>query len=311
MLTDVQERTAKAIVNLFETSQVLGDYAKVTLIPGDTGQLTYGRSQTTLASGGLHGLIGAYTGAAGALFSNDLAPFVAALEVKDPTLNADRYFHNLLRAAADDPVMRASQDRFFDETYWRPALRAASRDGIASALGIAVVYDSWVHGSWGTIRARTSNAAGLVGDVGERAWIAAYVHERHTWLSGHRRADLRRTVYRMEALLDLVQNGDWTLPLPMIVRGQAIDEAVLTGPPPGVFDGPRPRSRSLRLTQPITRGLDVRLAQVALSRPGHDLEVAADGLFGRRSERAVSDFQERVGLPPTGAVDEATFDRLL
>ena len=35
MLTELQKRTAQAIVNLFETGQVRGDYGKVTLIPGD------------------------------------------------------------------------------------------------------------------------------------------------------------------------------------------------------------------------------------------------------------------------------------
>ncbi len=36
MLTTTQKKTAEAIINLFETSQVLGDYSKVTLISGDT-----------------------------------------------------------------------------------------------------------------------------------------------------------------------------------------------------------------------------------------------------------------------------------
>ena len=54
MLSEQQKPTAQAIVNLFETGRVRGDYAGVTLIPGDTGHLTSGRSQTTLASGNLH-----------------------------------------------------------------------------------------------------------------------------------------------------------------------------------------------------------------------------------------------------------------
>ncbi len=54
MLADLQKRTAQGIVNIFETGQVQGDYGKVTLLAGDTGHLTYGRSQTTLASGNLY-----------------------------------------------------------------------------------------------------------------------------------------------------------------------------------------------------------------------------------------------------------------
>jgi chitosanase len=47
MLTDLQTRAAQAIVNVFETGTPRGDYGRVTLLAGDTGHLTYGRSQTT------------------------------------------------------------------------------------------------------------------------------------------------------------------------------------------------------------------------------------------------------------------------
>jgi chitosanase len=53
MLTSSQKDTAQAIVNVFETSAVLGKYGQVTLIPCDSGHLTFGRSQTTLGSGNL------------------------------------------------------------------------------------------------------------------------------------------------------------------------------------------------------------------------------------------------------------------
>jgi Glycosyl hydrolase family 46 len=166
VLTDEQEQTAKAIVNIFETGRVRADYANVTLIPGDSGQLTYGRTQTTLASGGLHELIRAYTSAPGAVFRSDLEPFLGALEARDPALNDNLYFRNLLSAAADDPVMRRTQDDFFDRTKWRPANQAAARDGIVSALGTAVVYDSVVHGSWQTLRARANTVAGVASAPG-------------------------------------------------------------------------------------------------------------------------------------------------
>ena len=59
-MNDLQKRTAQAIVNIFETGRVAGDYGAVTLLPGDAGHLTYGRSQTTLGSGNLFLLIKAY-----------------------------------------------------------------------------------------------------------------------------------------------------------------------------------------------------------------------------------------------------------
>ena len=39
MLTPTQKKSAQAIVNIFETGFVLGDYGNVTVIPGDTGHL--------------------------------------------------------------------------------------------------------------------------------------------------------------------------------------------------------------------------------------------------------------------------------
>jgi hypothetical protein len=159
-LTDIQRRTVEAIVNAFETGSVLGDYAKVTLIPGDTGQLTYGRSQTTLTSGGLHALVCAYCNADDALFAADLRGFLLPLEAADPALN---------------------------DTTW---------------------------------------------------------------------------------------------------------------------------SRTLLLDLPIQRGLDVRLLQLALSRPGRDVPVVADGLFGPATRAALESFQAATGLPVTGTAEPALFDLL-
>jgi chitosanase len=74
MLNQLQKRAAQAIVNIFETGRVLGDYSRVTLLPGDTGHLSYGRSQATLGSGNLFSLINAYCEAANAQFALALRP---------------------------------------------------------------------------------------------------------------------------------------------------------------------------------------------------------------------------------------------
>src|SRR4051794_35261586 len=125
--TLTQTRTIQAIVNLFETSQVRGDYGQVTVLAGDTGHLTFGRSQTTLGSGGLHDLIARYCGNSGARFGRRLARWLPAMQARDVSLDAVLDLHNVLRATADDPVMRDTQDVFFDETYFIPAMRAAAR----------------------------------------------------------------------------------------------------------------------------------------------------------------------------------------
>ena len=288
---------------------MLGDYGSVTVIAGDTGHLTFGRSQTTLGSGNLSALLEQYCGNAGALFAPRLAPLLPRFAAGDLTLDGDTRLHNLLRATADDRVMRETQDRFFDETYFQPAQRAAARLGITSPLGVAVVYDSHVHGSWGTLRERTTAAVGAPARIGERAWITAYVHQRRHWLATHPRSDLRATVYRMDAFQRLIELDMWALPLPLVVRGREISTLTLAAVPPGCFDGPPPGSRPIALATPLLRGLDVRRVQLALSDRGVD--IRADGVYGQGSQRCVQALQRTQGLPPTGALAPAEILALL
>jgi len=268
-LTSTQARTLEAIVNLFETGQVLGDYGQVTVLAGDTGHLTFGRSQTTLGSGNLHTLLQRYCSNGGARFGRRLEPFLPQIAARDTALDGHARLHNLLRATADDPVMRDVQDQFFTDVYFRPAVRTAERQGIGLPLGMAVVYDSFVHGSWGRIRDRVS---GTPGTRGERAWVTDYVA--------------------------------WGLELPLVIRGAEVSLASLAGTPPGAFDGPHPGTRLISLPtspSPLQRGLDVRLVQLALSERG--AEIRADGVYGRASADRVADHQRSIGAAATGVVD--------
>ncbi len=134
MLTELQKKIAQGIVNVFETGRVRGDYGKVTLIPRDPGHLSYGRSQTTLASGNLSRLIHAYCGAVGAqpAAAGALRDYLDRVENRDTTLDTDTAFHNLLHEAGGDPVMHIVQDQFFDQTYWTPAVHSGSISGIST-----------------------------------------------------------------------------------------------------------------------------------------------------------------------------------
>src|SRR4029453_5387556 len=98
MLTSTQKKTAEAIVNLFETGEVLGDYSQVTVLAGDTGHLTFGRSQTTLGSGNLHELLQRYCANTGARFGRRLSPYLARLLAHDFGLDEERTLHNILRS---------------------------------------------------------------------------------------------------------------------------------------------------------------------------------------------------------------------
>ena len=194
MLTDHQTRTIWAMLNILETSTPHGRYDMVTLIPGDTGHLTYGRTQTTLSSGNLWKLVDAYCARDDAWFAAGLRPFLPRLKTKDVTLDEDMELRWLLEDAGSDPVMREEQDKFFDKVYWQPCCQGAAACCFEEALSHAVVYDGFIHGSWGSIRNKTNERVGPPSRENEHDWIAAYVDTRRQWLANHKRADLRKTV---------------------------------------------------------------------------------------------------------------------
>ena len=310
MLTDLQKQAAQAIINIFETGRVLGEYGQVTLLPRDTGHLTYGRAQTTLASGNLALLIRAYCDADDAQFADALRLHLPALNALDTRLDNDAEFRDLLHRAGDDPVMRTEQDAFFDRVYWGPAIRSVDYIGAETALGTAIVYDSRIHGSWHALRDRTIEQSGRLTTLGEAGWFDCYVQTRKDWLSGHSNSLLHRTTYRMEAFSDLMASDSWALDLPITVRGLTIDQATLAGstePVANAWAG-SDDERLLKLTDPYMTGEDVRAMQQALADAG--IDVGVDGVFGPGTEAAVRQFQEREGLQSDGIAGPATLSLL-
>ncbi len=302
MLTDLQKQTAQAIVNIFETGRVRGDYAKVTLISGDTGHLTYGRAQTTLASGNLHLLIKDYCETPGAALAAELRRFLGKLAACDTSLDRDMTFRSLLEEAGHDPVMRDCQDRFFDRVYWSVAMQRAANVGVAKALSTSVVYDSTVHGSWPLVQTRTVGRHGSPAGIGEEAWITRYVAERREWLATNVNPKLHATVYRMDAFRGLIEAGSWDLPLPLRVRGVTIDEESLVATEPIRVSADD--QRTLLLRKPPLKGADVEAVQRALVVAGIQVEV--DGVFGKETDAAVRRFQEKQGLKVDGIVGSVT-----
>ena len=65
-------------------------------------------------------------------------------------------------------------------------------------------------------------------------------------------------------------------------------------------------SRELRLTYPYMRGDDVRELQRALKEQGYD-PGQIDGIFGKKTERAVKRFQKASGLKADGIAGRRTF----
>ena len=149
-------------------------------MPATRDILTFGRSQTTLGSGNLSLLLQQYCGNAGARFGRRLAAALPLAAARDIALDSDLKLHNVLRATADNPVMRDVQDVFFNNTFFDPAMRTADREGMTSPLGKAVVYDSFVHGAWARIRARVEGTPG----ESRRAGMGDVVRRRAPKLAG-------------------------------------------------------------------------------------------------------------------------------
>ena len=220
-LNDIQKRVIQRVVNVFETGSPDGDYATISIFkdgPHDIRQITYGRSQTT-EYGNLRQLVEQYVGASG-LFSQQLQPY--ASKVGSIPLTDDANFKNLLkRAAREDPVMRKTQDAFFDRVYYRPALKWADTQGFVLPLSALIIYDSFIHSGsiiW-VIRNMFPESPPAAGG-NEKAWTTAYVNARHKWLGSHPRPAVRNTTYRTQCFKNEIQRGNWDLSqLPINANG--------------------------------------------------------------------------------------------
>lgn len=307
MLTVLQKKTAQSIVNIFETGKPLGNYGNVTVLTGDTGHLTYGRSQTTLASGNLALLLHAYCDATG-LLSDSLRQYLSAFDRRDIKLDNNEKVKSLLREAGNDPVMRRIQDEFFDRIYWEPALKSSEYISVIKPLSITVIYDSRIHGSYHAIRDTTNQQYGQVKDIGEEEWIKSYVSVRRDWLANHSNTLLHKTVYRMDSFRDLINNDKWDLPLPLTVRNVMISEELFRPEyeTPAIVSATDINERVLFYTRPMMRGDDVKRVQKALGFKGEEI----DGIFGQKTDEAVREFQKNHGLKVDGKVGPATWSEL-
>jgi len=166
-----------------------------------------------------------------------------------------------------------------------------------------VVYDSHIHGSWKRMRDRAIDRFGQAAAIGENTWIAHYIQTRRDWLANHSNSLLRKTVYRMDALRKLMDQGKWALELPLHVRGVRIDEDVLGGRPLRA-SAQDENERLLLLRTPYMEGGDVKEVQEVLVELG--LLTDADGVLGPKTAEAVKKFQARNSLEVDGIVGPAT-----
>jgi chitosanase len=287
-----QKSTIQAIVNVFETGRIQGNYGAIAVLKGDSGHLSYGRSQTTLGSGSLAKLLERYCAQGSSQFGSQLQPFLPRFRARDFTLDTDNNVKDLLKRAGADPVMRATQDQFFSEGYLLPAIQAAEGVGITEPLGQAVVYDSHIQGGWATVKVRAPKP----GAVGEREWVAEYIKQRTAWLKSLK-SPLPSTTYRMDSFTALADTGNWALGLPLVVHGITITADAISGDTTG------PSARVLRLITPFMKGDDVAQLQKALNQH-QGFENTPDGTYGPFTDTLVKQWQGQQKINETGVGPE-------
>jgi chitosanase len=289
-MNELQQNTARAIVNVFETGRVPGNYAAVAVLKGDSGHLSYGRSQAALGSGVLFQLLDGYCQKQSAKYAAQLQPYLPRFKNKDSTLDTDDALKALLKlAATNDPVMRLTQDQFFDCRYLAPACSDAAALGVVEPLGATVIYDSRIQGGWPLLKQRI----GPVTPRGSKDWVRRYLALRKAWLKSLA-PPLPSTVYRMDSFDSLVKLENWNLDLPVTVHSIAITAEALAADVPD-----QGQSRTLRLASPYLRGSDVTAVQQALQQQG--FPITPDGVYGAFTSKLVEQWQRTQSITEDGA----------
>jgi chitosanase len=223
-----QKRVIDEILAVLETGHLRSPaaYSTVALLRDKAG-VSYGLHQSTDRSGSLETILWRYLDRKGE-YAFALRPYMDELARNETAIIDPKHpppwvkqLMDLLEQAGADPVMQQCQDEVFDELYWEPAFRQGVSMGLKLPLSYCVVYDSFIHGAFNTVRKLFPEVPPSRGGE-EKPWTAAYVHARKEWLANHPNPLLHNTVYRPNTFIDLMAQGNWDLSTPLQVRGQEI-----------------------------------------------------------------------------------------
>ncbi len=152
-----------------------GDYGAIQT--KDSGIISYGVHQSTLASGNLGKLLEDYLNRAAS--SEEASPHAGVIQgymarIRDRAqhegLRSEQPLISALRAAGQELAMQQAQDAFFTDEFWAPAVKAALAHGITSQLGFVTVYDTHIQGGMESVLKSTrDNLGGIVGATVKRA----------------------------------------------------------------------------------------------------------------------------------------------
>jgi chitosanase len=220
-------------------------YGRTALEPGGRGILA-GIGDFATADGSVLRVVDAYVARVGPnRLSQQYRPALALLaEAASPETTGLEGFADAWRTTARDPAFRQAQDSVLGAEFLQPAMDAARAEGVRSALGIAVFFDTLLqHGdagdadSLGALVARTNARGPRAGAAGtaEKDWVVRFLDVRtETLLDPARpgRAQLwPLTIGRVQVLSDLAQAGDWDLSPPVVVSPYGTTHSIDATPP--------------------------------------------------------------------------------
>lgn len=225
--TERDKNAARAILSVFETDKEQGDPRAVAVLDDKAG-VSYGIKQFTHGSGSLEKVLRKFAVLAPAHLASALR-YADRLKDKSAAnveaMGKEGAFRQWLRQAGETPEMRMAQESIADEAYLNPAIEECERCAFIEPLSLAVVFDSFVQGSWA--RCKNDTNARHKHPVVERQWITDYLIVRTQFLRTRGSSAARASVYRPAAFQALIQRGNWQLTTPFQVRSRTIEEEEL------------------------------------------------------------------------------------
>ena len=232
-LTAQQKRIADQLVNIFEYSSTTARYDQVNDL-GDGRGFTCGKVGFTTSSHEVVDIVAAYVDQVPDSPLDRHLPRLRALAAKgsDDTSGLDGFQADWAHAATD-ARFRTLQDAAADRLTFQPALDAAHRLGLRTALGVAVLYDTAVQHGTGDDPDGLDALIEQAGPVGtEKEWLVKFLAVRADDLRDPHDQDSRKvwadSVDRADALRRLVEDDHYTLRPPLTVEAYG-DTYDLTG----------------------------------------------------------------------------------
>jgi chitosanase len=229
VLVGDKRRRVDELISAFEnsTTQIQYDYAENI---HDGRGVTAGRAGFTTATCDALSVIEAYGRRVG---DNALSGFVPELhrlcdQESDQTSGLpEQDYIDAWKAASRDKAFRDAQDEVVDNDSFLPAMRAADKLGLTTALARAQLYDAAVqHGvgddpdALNAMIERTNAHVGTPREAGEKKWLDAFFETRLATLENPANkdttADWRESVDRVRCMRTLADAGNYDLDPPIV-----------------------------------------------------------------------------------------------